>query len=209
MRVRKVLPALTLGLLCASAIVAATACSGDDSGATLFQDSGAGDGSGDDTTTSGGDDVSSGSDGSGGGDASQTDGPPIVFLDGGPDVGPVPCVAGGVLETEPNDNLGQANTINGNVPMCGQITRAQDGGLDEDYFAFHMQASTTTMTIEFNGNVSLTVSVDGGDGGRQEVVLSPTSTSTPVPFVKDKQYTIVVRSFDGNPQNYRVTIHES
>ena len=50
--------------------------------------------------------------------------------------------------------------------------------------------------------MTLTVSVDGADGGTQTVVLTPTSSNTPVPFVKDKQYLVIVRSLDGKDIDY-------
>ena len=127
----------------------------------------------------------------------------IVLLDGGPDVGAVPCIFGGTLETEPNDNTGEANTLPANQAMCGVVTKLGDGGTDSDFFTFQLGQSVNTMNLEFFGNVKLTITE-----GSSTVVLMPGST-TAVPFEHDKRYDVKVESLDGNAQNYRIVLHES
>jgi hypothetical protein len=122
-------------------------------------------------------------------------------VDGGPDSGGVPCIVGGNLETEPNNDPGTANTLSGTV--CGTITPA---ALDlTDYYKFTLQPATTTMTLFFSGNVKITITVKG-----QTVVLTPQS-SPAVPFEQGKEYSVKVESNEAVPtnrQNYTITLEE-
>ena len=72
-----------------------------------------------------------------------------------------------------------------------------------DFLKFKVKAATHSMNLGFDGNVALTVTVDG-----QTVVVSP-QRSPSIPVVKGKEYTVEVRSMDQNRQNYRVTVFES
>jgi hypothetical protein len=121
-------------------------------------------------------------------------------VDGG-DAGPVPCIVGGTLETEPNDDKGSANTLAGTV--CGTITPL---ALDvSDFYKFTLQPATTTMTLFFSGNIKITVKVNG-----QTVVLTPQS-SPAVPFEQGKEYSVQVESNQApatNKQNYTITLEE-
>jgi hypothetical protein len=180
------------------------ACSGDDADTGLF-DAGADTGS---------DGTASNEDGGGGSDTgSQQDtsaqdvvkidantrdtGVPNV-LDGG-DAGPVPCIVGGNLETEPNNDVGTANALDGTV--CGTLTPVVDL---VDRYKFTLKGTTTTMTLFFSGNVKITVSVNG-----QTVELTPQS-SPAVPFVQGMEYSVKVES-NGTltaPRNYTITLEE-
>jgi hypothetical protein len=122
-------------------------------------------------------------------------------VDGG-DAGGVPCIVGGTLETEPNDDKGTANDLAGTV--CGTITPT---ALDlVDFYKFKLQPATTTMTLFFSGNVKITVTVGGNT-----VVLTP-QNSPAVPFDKAESYSVKVESNQAAPatnrQNYTITLEE-
>jgi hypothetical protein len=124
-------------------------------------------------------------------------------LDGG-DLyeGGVPCVVGGVLEEESNDTPDTANTMAPTV--CG----ATLPGTESDFVTFQLKPTTTSFLLYFDGNVSLTVSVEGGDGGVQTVTVTPTSFP-PLPLLIGKKYSIEIRSLDKQRQNWRVSLFES
>jgi hypothetical protein len=153
---------------------------------------------------------------------------PNVLDAGGAYEGGVPCVVGGLLETEPaNDTPEGADTLNAQYPTrCGATVRvaaadadagdaepgdagAGDGGAiaDVDYLKFQLEDASTSFFLYFEGSVKLTVTVEV-DGGTQTVVMTPTS-SPPVPFVKDKTYVVKVESLDGSAQDWRVTLFQS
>lgn len=206
--------ALLASLTLLGATLGVAACSGDDTGAGLFD-------AGPDTSTTG-DDAATSEDGGVTGndtgttlqDASAADvvkieastrdtGVPNV-VDAGPDSGGVPCIVGGNLETEPNGDVtgpkGQANDLVGTV--CGTITPPADL---TDWYKFKLQAATTTMTLFFSGNVKLTVTVSG-----QTVVLTP-QNSPAVPFEQGKEYSVKVETNEAVPtnrQNYTITLDE-
>lgn len=142
-------------------------------------------------------------------------GPPTV-LDGG-DLyeGGVPCVVGGQLEEEPNDDTTTANTL---APTrCGVVfpldpdagadaaADAGDAGATEsDFLTFTLKPTTTSFFLQFSGNITMTVSVEG----KQPVTISQTQ-SPAVPFVKDKPYYVEVKSANGKRQAWRVTLFEN
>lgn len=182
------------------------ACSGDDGNTAALFDAGAD--TADNDSTAG--DASAGNDTGSVEDTSTQDvvktdattrdsGVPNV-VDGG-DAGPVPCIVGGTLETEPNDTAGTANTLAGTV--CGTITPL---ALDlVDYYKFTLQPATTTMTLFFSGNVKITVVVDG-----KTAVLTPQGSDT-VPFEQGKEYSVKVESNQSPAtakQNYTITLEE-
>ena len=122
-------------------------------------------------------------------------------LDGG-DAGAVPCIVGGTLETEPNNDPGTANALAGTA--CGTITPNIDL---VDYFKFTLQPTTTTMNIVFSGNVKVTVTVNG-----QTVVLLPQSGNPAVPFEQGREYSLKVESNEAvptNKQSYTLTLEET
>jgi hypothetical protein len=133
-------------------------------------------------------------------------GPPTV-IEAGEEYGEagVPCVLGGSLEEEPNDDKDAANTVD--PTRCGAILLTADGGTDagvaeSDFLTFQLKAATKNFYIQFSGDITLTITVDG-----QTVMFTPTSQPA-VPFVRDKPYYIQVKSVDGKKQNWRVTIFE-
>lgn len=137
-------------------------------------------------------------------------GPPIV-LDSG-----IPCVQGGVEEMEPNDDKGSANTLAPTV--CGVVAEGNAGdagdagddagdaavGSTSDFLTFQLQADTKSFFLQFAGDISMTVEVEGN----APVVISPQSSPT-LPFVKDKPYFVEVKSLNGKQTNWRVTLFES
>jgi hypothetical protein len=150
---------------------------------------------------------------------------PVVTLDGG-DLyeGGVPCVLGGELEEEPNDDTANANTLNPN-PLLPEAGKAQsrstrcgvmflvgadggDAGNDSglvpelEYLTFQLQSTTKSFFVQYGGNVVLKVEVEG-----HPPVTIP-SPDASIPFVKNKPYYIQVKSADGKSQKWRVTLFE-
>ncbi len=197
---------LVLGLAATSAIATWLACSSDPDPISDTPDATTGSDSGS-NPDSGGGPIDSG----GGGDAAQEAGrvydagPPIV-LDAGD--GGIPCVVGGLLEDEPNDSPDAANPVD--PTRCGVViaTASGDAGADggsteSDFLTFTLKPATKNFYIQFAGNVSLKVDVEG----QPSVTITPTS-APPVAFVRDKPYLIEVRSLTGNPTNWRVTVFQ-
>jgi hypothetical protein len=135
-------------------------------------------------------------------------GPANVLEAGDEYEGGVPCVVGGQLEEEPNDDPDAANTL---APTrCGAILLTADGGTgsptiaESDFLTFTLPTTTNTFFIQFSGDVSLKVDVEGNPS----VTITPT-TSAAVPFVKGKPYFIEVRSLNGKKAFWRVTVFQS
>ena len=136
-------------------------------------------------------------------------GTPTVIDAGGIYEGGVPCVVGGALEVEPtNDSPSTPDTLNPTV--CGAILlgAGADGGIDVDYLKFRLKNTTTSFFIYFEGNIKMTVTVPGADGGVQTVIITPTSGGA-VPFVQNQDYSVKVESNDGARQNWRITVFET
>lgn len=148
-------------------------------------------------------------------------GPPIT-LDSG-----IPCVQGGIEEMEPNDDKNSANAFDNNADagpsasVCGVVSEgatAVDGGdagddggdaggvvgSTSDFLTFQLQATTRSFYLQFSGDITMTVEVEGN----APVVISPTS-SPALPFVKDKPYYIEVKSRTGRETNWRVSLFET
>jgi len=202
---------LVLGLAAASAIATWIACSSDPTPAIDAADATTGNDSGA-TPDTGGGPVDSG----GGGDASQEAG--RVYDAGAPNVldagdlyeGGIPCVVGGVLEDEPNDTPDAANPVD--PTRCGAVLAtassdagAGDGGgaTESDFLTFTLKPATKNFYIQFAGNISLKVDVEG----QPSVTITPTS-APPVAFVRDKPYLVEVRSLTGKPTTWRVTVFQ-
>ena len=131
-------------------------------------------------------------------------GPANVLEAGAEYEGGIPCVVGGVLEEEPNDDKASANTL---MPTrCGAVLLTADGGTAEsDFLTFQLKATTTNFFIQFSGDISMKIEVEG----HPAVTITPTM-SAPVPLVKDKPYFIEVRSLSPTKRaNWRVTVFES
>ena len=131
-------------------------------------------------------------------------------LDGG-DLyeGGIPCVVGGQLEEEPNDDRDAANPV---MPTrCGVVLVDADGGTsgnplvaESDFLTFTLPSTTKSFYIQFAGDVSLKIDVEGNPS----VTITPTMSGN-VPLVKDKPYFIEVRSLNGKVATWRVTIFAS
>jgi hypothetical protein len=127
--------------------------------------------------------------------------------------GGLPCVTDGVVETEPandsppNGDAGTPDILN--PAVCGAILlgTGADGGIDVDYLRFRLKNTTTTFFVGFSGNIKMTISVEGPDGGIQTVVITPTSGGA-IPFVQNKDYTVKVESNDGARQNWIIRLNE-
>lgn len=130
-------------------------------------------------------------------------GPATVLEAGDEYEGGVPCVVGGQLEEEPNDDKDAANPT---MPTrCGAVLLTADGGTAEsDFLTFTLKQTTTNFFIQFSGDVSLKVEVEGSP----PVTITPTTSPT-LPLVKGKPYFIEVKSLMANKKaNWRVTIFE-
>lgn len=86
-------------------------------------------------------------------------------------------------EDEPNNRKNSANALSRS--RCGAVQPAGD----TDFLTFKLQEGTKTISLKYEGKITLTVSVDGastvvlGGGGNQVV-----------PFVQGKPYFIEIRS---------------
>jgi hypothetical protein len=147
----------------------------------------------------------------------QYDAGPPVTLDGG-DVyeGGVPCVLGGLLEEEPNDDTTTANALSPadagcaapGCSRCGAILTSDpgaggDGGAESDFLTFEVRPNVNNFYLQFGGNVTLTVTVEG----HAPIVITQTSSPT-LPLVRGKPYYVEVKSVNGKRQNWRVTLFE-
>ncbi|AKU93433.1 hypothetical protein AKJ09_00097 [Labilithrix luteola] len=134
-------------------------------------------------------------------------------LDGG-DLyeGGVPCVVGGALEEEPNDDPEHANTLAPTV--CGVIfvrdadagtnADADAGKTESDFVTFTLKPTTKSFFLQFSGKVNLHLTVEG----QPAVDISATSSPT-LPLVKDKPYYIEIRSSEDKRTPWRVTLFEN
>ena len=136
-------------------------------------------------------------------------GEPVV-LDGGDlyEAG-IQCVVGGELEVEPNDDESTANVLNpsstppSKATRCGAVLLTGDGGTPEnDFLTFHLQPTTTNFYLQYQGNIKLTVTVDGS-----APVVSPFDGG--IPFNKNDGYYVEVNSANTKAANWRVTLFEN
>jgi hypothetical protein len=132
---------------------------------------------------------------------------PKNVLDGG-DIyeGGVPCVVGGELEIEPNDEAGTANVLV-NPPehptRCGAVLLTGDGGTAEsDFLTFTLPTGTASFFLQWDGNISLKVDVDGS-----APVTSPFEGG--IPFHANTPYFVEVKSADGKKQFWRVSVFKN
>lgn len=138
-------------------------------------------------------------------------GPPVV-LDGGPEnEGGIPCVQGGVVEVEPNQSAAQATPFT--TSICGVIAPASGSdaavvpdaasNAESDFTTFTLKSSTSSFFVQFSGDVTLVITVDG-----QSVTLTPTSFPA-IPFVKGKPYIVEVKANTSAKTFWRVSLFES
>lgn len=106
---------------------------------------------------------------------------------------PPPCPT----ETEPNDGRTAQNTIA--QAMCGIISPESES----DFLTFQLKPSSTTLAINFTGEVTLRVLVAGNRVTRTGL------NSVKVPFVKNQRYSIEVRGTQKLPNiAWRVDVIE-
>lgn len=149
-----------------------------------------------------------------------------TVLDGGPDYeGGVACVIGGQVEQEVNDEPGTANElrttpdagcVGTGCSVCGVITDsdldagkdAGDGGLggtELEYVSFVLHSATKNFYIQYGGDVTLVVTVEGST---TEYVINSTSSPT-LPYSAGKRYSVLVKSNTGAVTPWRVTLFEN
>lgn len=88
-------------------------------------------------------------------------------------------------EQEPNDGKDKANLL---APQrCGTI----DSAGDVDFLTFTLKPTTQTLSLKYDGKVTLTVAVNGG----QTVVLGGGGSQT-VPFVRGRPYYVEIKAID-------------
>lgn len=148
-----------------------------------------------------------------------------TVLDGGSQYeGGVPCVVGGQVEQEVNDEPDAANDLRAadagcvgtGCSRCGVIfdndsdagADAGDGGLggtELEYVSFTLHSATTSFYIQYAGDVTLVVTVEGN---ATEYVINTTSSPT-LPYTAGKRYFIKVKSNTGKVTPWRVTLFEN
>lgn len=152
---------------------------------------------------------------------------PVVILDGGDMYeGGVACVANGLIEEEVNDTPDAANPLqpvdagaclgsNNKGPgcsRCGVIFKNDplgdggDGGTELEYVSFDLHPTAKTFYIQYSGDVTLTVSVEG----HPDSIIGPTSVIPDggIPFDRMHTYYIRVTSNTGARTPWRVTLYE-
>lgn len=148
-----------------------------------------------------------------------------TILDGGPEYeGGIQCVVGGQAEQEINDDPDAANELRTadagctgtGCSRCGVIfdsdpdagADAGDGGLggtELEYVSFVIHPQTTSFFIQYAGDVTLVVTVEGNP---TEYVINTTSSPT-LPYTAGKRYFIAVKSNTGKVTPWRVTLFEN
>lgn len=102
-------------------------------------------------------------------------------------------------ESEPNDDRENANKLLSS--LCGVLSPSSE----TDFLTFELPPGTKSMSLTYDGNVKMKVSVDGKD----TVEISPAS-NPPIPFVVGKPYSIEVRAFSGGEKvTWRVNLSRS
>lgn len=138
--------------------------------------------------------------------------------------GGIACVVGGQIEQEINDEPdaanqmrpGDAGCVGNGCSRCGVIfdsdpdagADAGDGGLggtEIEYVTFQLHSATKSFYIQYAGDVTLVVTVEGSP---TEYVISTTSAPT-LPYVAGKRYFIQVKSNTGKVTPWRVTLFEN
>lgn len=131
--------------------------------------------------------------------------------------GGVACVQGGILEQEPdNDDPTTATRVNPEdagctwpspgCSVCGVVFQndGADAGVEDDHVMFELHNAAKEFWLEFGGDVTLHVDVDGADAGAINRDSSPK-----LPFKKDGKYTVLVRPNVVKPRTpWRVTLYE-
>ena len=130
----------------------------------------------------------------------QPDSGPIVFLDGGSNVeGGVPCFAGGVVESEPNDTSATASAFTGTI--CGIV----DPGTESDFVSVTLKSTTTTFSIFYTGNITINFTSEG------KTPVSWNGSGFPAPPfpAAGKALFMEVKSADAKKVSYTVKLTET
>jgi hypothetical protein len=145
------------------------------------------------TSSSGGTTSSSGGTTSSSGGTTSSSGGTTSSSGGTLDAG-TPCVQ----EAEPNDSEDQANLL---APSrCGTISTAND----VDFLTFTLKPTTQTLSLRYDGKVTLKVSVSGAN----TVVLGGGGSQT-VPFVRGQPYFVEIQALDKSRPPWRVDLIET
>jgi hypothetical protein len=149
-----------------------------------------------------------------------------TVLEAGPEYeGGIACVVGGQIEEEVNDDPDAANElrvspeagcVGTGCSRCGVIfdndldagKDAGDGGLggtELEYVSFVLHPATKNFYIQYAGDVTLVVTVEGS---ATEYVISSTSAPT-LPYTAGKRYFVAVKSNTGVLTPWRVTLFEN
>lgn len=158
-------------------------------------------------------------------------GPESIVLDGGDVDGGIPCTADGIIEVEPNDTMDTANvmpplseghpsTICGYLqalPIADAGADAGDAGddagdagdagdpIENDWLTFNITPGAFDYFVQYQADGVQILVQAGADGGVQDITASPPPT---LPFHPSLPYFIRVRSKDGLPHVWRVTLFE-
>jgi hypothetical protein len=151
---------------------------------------------------------------------------PIVILDAGPEYdGGIVCRGNGVIEEEPNDDPDAANQLRydvdaaclksaGGCTRCGVIfledpdsgADAGDGGTEVEFVTFDLQPTTKSFYVEYEGDVTLTITIDGEAG---TYVVGKGQPPVTIPAKLGKHYYVEVTSNTGKITPWRVTLYET
>src|SRR5262249_38916051 len=130
----------------------------------------------------------------------------VIYVDA-PIEGGLPCVIGGNVELEPNDNGPFADAGGPNVVPEGVICGATAPGTDVDWFVHHLRSDAGNLSIVFNGNVKIVLSVDQLDGGTQDLAtFQPNGNPVSYSIIPGRDHFLKVTSNDGQTQTYLVRI---
>jgi hypothetical protein len=150
-----------------------------------------------------------------------------TVLDAGPEYeGGIACVFGGQIEEEKNDEPDAANPLRTSpeagcvgtgCSRCGVIfdddldagAEAGDGGFggtEYEYLSFVLHPATKSFYLQFAGDITLTVTVEGGAGSPYTI---NTTSSPTIAYVANKPYYVRVTSNTGKQTPWRVTLFEN
>lgn len=159
-------------------------------------------------------------------------GPESIILVSSDVDGGIPCTADGILEHEPNDTMDTANVMpalsQGHPSTICGFLRALAGGdagadagddagdagdagddagdpIENDWLTFNITPGAFDYFVQYQGD-GIQIFVQAGlDGGAQDITTNPPPT---LPFHPSLPYFVRVRSKDGLPHVWRVTLFE-
>jgi hypothetical protein len=121
-------------------------------------------------------------------------------LDSGDGDGGIPCVVGGELEEESNDDRLTANTLS--PTRCGVVKINDLDAGESDFLTFTLGDASTQFYLQYAGNVNVLVETDGS------APIDITQGAPKLPFRKGQPYFVEVKSKDNKRQVWRVTLFE-